>query len=81
MPFLGVTQFATGLRSRRYNTTADVLAFLGDPVNRRFFARPDFRVIISWCFKGCGGAAPCDGSAGSYCKYNVRPVTSGAKWG
>jgi hypothetical protein len=50
-----------------YNTTDDVLSYLADPANAGFFTRPDRRIYLSLCFKGCGSTdtCPCDGAPDS----------------
>ncbi len=48
------------------NSTTDLLNFISDPSHARYFRNASRPVVISLCFKGCGGGScPCDGSSGS----------------
>lgn len=55
----------TPLINRAYNTTDQVLQYIVDPVNSRWFAGPA-RFYIAMCFKGHGSTgSACDNSTGS----------------
>jgi hypothetical protein len=47
------------------NSSADLLALLADPALARYTASAASPLVLSLCFKGCGGAlgCPCDASA------------------
>ena len=48
------------------NSTGDLLAWLAAPSNAVYTQSSASPLVLSFCFKGCGGkSCPCDGSAGS----------------
>jgi hypothetical protein len=50
-------------RAVGYNTSDDVLAFIGDANNAKFFSNPDRRIYIALCGKFDGPGATCGNSA------------------